>query len=194
MEAAAKPRAPRKARERTTPQARDQGPAETQPPGTDEPQGEALDAVEETAPASETNTGPASRRKANQTAHRAESQAAFAALDHDILTARRKALSTLTGIAAVALAGLLAYGSVTGNSLMLAAAAAAFLAVICLLCWRRERPLTRAEYLSLPHTQARNGRLRCIHCGSLGASLAEVQSRQGGRHDCPKCRKTLFFA
>lgn len=92
------------------------------------------------------------------------------------------------------LAGLLAYGSITGKGTMLAAAAAALLAVACLLGWRRERPLTRAEYLSLPHTQARNGRLRCIHCGSLGASLAELQSRQGERHECPKCRKTLFRA
>ncbi len=162
------------------------------PEPADEPEDGELETGEDAQPQPDAGTAPAARRKANQTAQRAESQAACAALQSDILAARRKALSTLTGIAAVALAGLGAYGFITGKGMALAAAAAALLVVACLLCWRRERPMTRPEYLSLPHTQARNGRLRCIHCSSLGASLAEVQSWQGRRHECAKCRKLLF--
>ena len=152
----------------------------------------ASEAGEKAPSAPDAGSGPAARRKANQGIQRAESQAACAALERDILAARRKALSTLTGFAAVALTGLGGYGLAGGRSMALMAAAAAFLALVGLLFWPRERAMTRAEYLSLPHTQARNGRLRCIHCSNLGATLTEVQSSQGRRHECPKCRKLLF--
>ena len=188
VEAAAKPRARRKARDTESVEAL----VALLPDPADEPEGGEADTGEDAIPEPDAGTRPAARRKANQNAQRAESQAACAALQRDILAARRKALRTLTGIAAVALLGLGAYGSITGKGMALTAAAAALVVVACLLCWRRERSLTRTEYLSLPHTQARNGRLRCIHCSSLGASLTEVQAWQGRRHECPKCRKLLF--
>jgi hypothetical protein len=137
-------------------------------------------------------TGPAARRTANRNAQRAEAQAALVALRRDVVAARRKALSTSTGIAAVALAGLVAYGLGARNGAILASAAVPFLLIACFLCWPRERTLTRTEYLSLPHTQGRNGRLRCIHCSTLGIGLAEIQALQAGRQECPKCKELLF--
>ena len=149
-------------------------------------------ADEGSSAAIDARNGTAARRAANRNAQRAESQAAFVTRQRDIADARRKALSTSTGIAAVALLGLIAYGLGTGDSAILASAALPLLLIVCLLCWRRERPLTRTEYLSLPHTQGRNGRLRCIHCSTLGMGLAEVQALQARRHACRKCGELLF--
>ena len=188
VEAASKPRTRRKARDAESVEAL----AALLPEPADEPEFGEADTGEDAKPEPDAGTGPAARRRANQNTQRAESLAACAPLERDILAARRKALSTLTGIAAVALLGLGAYGSITGKGTAMTAAAAALVVVACLLCWPRERSMTRTEYLSLPHTQARNGRLRCIHCSSLGASLTEVQSWQARRHECPKCRKLLF--
>jgi hypothetical protein len=151
-----------------------------------------LDAEEDAAHHPLAGTSPVERRKANQAAQRAESQAAHAALEESIIASRRQALSTAIGISAVAALGLAAYGSIMAKASLLAAAVAPLLLVVCFLCWPRERALTRAEYLSLPHTRGRNARLRCIHCSSLGPDLAEVQAWHGRQAECPKCRKVLF--
>jgi hypothetical protein len=151
-----------------------------------------LDAEEDAAQEPVAETGPAAKRKANQAAQRAESLAALAALDECISASRRQALSTSTGMSAVAALGLAAYGSIVAKASLLAAAVAPLLLMVCFLCWPRERALTRGEYLSLPHTRGRNARLRCIHCSSLGPGLAEVQAWHGRQVECPKCRRVLF--
>ena len=147
---------------------------------------------EEATPVGDEKPGQAARRAASRTAQRADSQAAFQALKNEITEARRKALSTLTGAASVSMLGLVVLGLIGGNWKFLAFAAVPFLLTVCFLCWRRDRALAEAEYLSLPHSQARNGRLRCIHCWSVGVDIREAHALNPKRHDCPKCGEKLF--
>ena len=147
---------------------------------------------EEATPVGDEKPGQAARRAASRTAQRADSQAAFQALKNEITEARRKALSTLTGAASVSMLGLVVFGLIGGSWKLMAFAAMPLLLMACFLCWRRDRALTEAEYLSLPHSQARNARLRCIHCWSLGVDLREARALNQKRLDCPKCGETLF--
>ena len=147
---------------------------------------------QEPTPAGDEKPSQATQRGANRAAQRAESQAAYHALKSDITEARGKALSTLTGVSSVSMLGLAAFGLISKSWGVLALAAVPFLLTVCFLCWRRDRALTKAEYLSIPHSQGRNGRLRCAHCWDLGASLHESQASHIERYDCSKCQKNLF--
>lgn len=150
--------------------------------------------ADEPAPATDEKAGQAAKRRANRAAQREESLAAWQALDGGITEARRKALSTLTGASSVAMLGLAALGLIDNRGNVLALAVVFLLLTVCFLCWRRDRRLTQAEYLSIPHSRSRNGRLRCIHCGDLGASLREAEASRTARYDCAKCGENLFSA
>lgn len=132
------------------------------------------------------------RRKAARETRQAESRLALQALEAGIFEARRRTLSTLIGFSAVAAIGTAAFGLVGDRSGALVLALVPFALMVCGLCWRRERALTRAEYLSLPHSQGRKGRLRCIHCGTLGDPAGEARLTEDLRRECPKCRVLLF--
>jgi hypothetical protein len=138
------------------------------------------------------NAGRNAKRAANQAAKQAESQAAWRALASRIGAGRRRTLSTLTGVASVGMLGIVAVGVSGRSGSILASAVVPLLVIVCCLFWPRQRDLTRAEYLALPHARSRNGRLRCIHCGALGATLPE--SGAARRYDCRKCREILFSA
>jgi hypothetical protein len=139
-----------------------------------------------------TAASPTDRRKAARATRQAESRVALQALEAGIIEARRRTLSTLIGFSAVAAVGTVAFGLVGARHESLVFALVPLALMVCGLCWRRERALTRAEYLSLPHSEGRNGRLRCIHCGTLGDPAREAQAMEQRRRDCPKCRTLLF--
>jgi hypothetical protein len=138
------------------------------------------------------SSSQAARRGMKRHARRAEAQAALAVITSEIATTRRKTLSTLTGISSTAVLGLATFGLIGKDWRILVMAAVLLVLTFCLLCWRRERALTLSEYLSLPHSRSRTGRLRCVDCGALGPGLAEIEALPVGRYHCAKCREQLF--
>ena len=77
--------------------------SQTQELQCDEPQGVVSPVDDEPTPAADEKANQAAKREANRAAQRADSQAAYQALKSDIIDARRKALSTLTGVSTVAM-------------------------------------------------------------------------------------------
>lgn len=61
------------------------------------------------------------------------------------------------------------------------------------LGWLRapNRPLTKAEYYSLPHARDEDGKHRCIRCGYKGIDRTPGDIAQA-KHRCSRCAQPLF--
>lgn len=126
-------------------------------------------------------------KAAGQLANQAESLAAFLALKAQIRT---------QGHSFNLKVGLIILGLGLGYLALISAAIGAWPAIVGVffpLGWLRSpnRPLTKAEYYSLPHARDEAGKHRCIRCGYKGIDRSPGDIAKA-EHRCSRCAQPLF--